>query len=305
VNNGQFRAAVSRVDSNGSIGTETIEGTLAGKLALALDFTRSFPNNSGQNDDAAQAFLALFQQFGGDSDALDLALATFTHSPKSNIGQEQLASQNDAAAQLQAAAAAVFAQARLLATALQRAMPGWVKSGLAGAFNQSDPTARGVETGPDSSSTMSDIFWESVGRGVLGLPGTVTDVLDLLDPFLSDEEETETANDETEGNDAGKDRPPADDGEKNTTKARARSPQTDEERRRAFLQKRDEDEVALYVPAAAFVGPEWLTKVEADADRTSADRTEQSAGQTSDARSAADVEKQQGQSDAEGESTAS
>ena len=87
VNNGQFRAAVSRVESSGQIGTETIEGTLAGELQLALDFTRAFPNDPGRNAEAEAAFLALFQEFGGDSDAIDLALAAFTNAPKSNADQ--------------------------------------------------------------------------------------------------------------------------------------------------------------------------------------------------------------------------
>jgi hypothetical protein len=270
VNNGIFRAAVSRVDASGVIGTETIEGTLAGQLELALDFTRSFPNNQNGNDEAAQAFLALFQQFGGDSDAIDLALASFTHSPRSDADQEQLNNQNIAAAQLQAAAAAVVAQAKLLAIALQGALPDWVNSGLAGAFGQSDLTARGVETDSDSSSAMRDFFWESVGRGVLGLPGGVTDVLDLLNPLMPTSDETKTASDEVDENDTENDGTPTTDSDEESKKERADAPRArDEERRRAMLRKRDDDEVALYVPAAAFAGPEWLAKAEAASAKSS------------------------------------
>ena len=56
------------------------------------------------------------------------------------------------------------------------------------------------------------------------------------------------------------------------------SPETDEERRQALLRKQDEDEVALYVPAAAFAGPEWLTKAESAAAKV--------ASKQADARSA-------------------
>ncbi|MDA1164900.1 MAG: autotransporter-associated beta strand repeat-containing protein [Planctomycetota bacterium] len=270
VNNGTFRAAVSRVDGSGVIGTETIEGTLASQLELALDFTRSFPNNQSGNDEAAQAFLALFQQFGGDSDAIALALATLTHSPGSNADQEQLDNQNDASAQLQAAAAAVLAHAKLFANALQGALPDWVDSGLAGAFGQSNLTARGVETGSDSSSAMRDFFWESVGRGVLGLPGGVTDVLDLLNPLMPTSDETKTASDEADGNDTENDGTPATDGDEESKKERADAPRVrDEEIRRAMLRKRDDDEVALYVPAAAFAGPEWLSTAEAASAKSS------------------------------------
>ncbi|MFT5326217.1 MAG: disulfide oxidoreductase YuzD, partial [Planctomycetaceae bacterium] len=285
VNNGQFRAAVSRVDSSGQIGTETIEGTLAGELQLALDFTRAFPNDPGRNAEAEAAFLALFQEFGGDSDAIDLALAAFTNAPKSNADQEQISNQNDAAAQLQAAAAAVVAQAKLLATALQGALPDWASSGLAGAFSESDVTARGIETGSESSSAMRDFFWESVGRGVLGLPGGVTAVMDLLDPLMPEAEETETAADE-DGKDKENDGTPAD-GEEGSKQKRADKPEDEDERRQAFLRQRDEDEVALYVPATAFVGPDWLAKAEAAAAAAAAaaaksksDPTPKNAGQT-------------------------
>ena len=270
VNNGQFRAAVSRVDSGGQIGTETIEGTLAGELQLALDFTRAFPNDPARNAEAEAAFLALFEEFGGDSDAIDLALATFTNAPKSNADQEQISNQNDAAAQLQAAAAAVVAQAKLLATALQGTLPDWVSSGLGGAFSESDLTARGIEAGSDSSSAMRDFFWESVGRGVFGLPGGVTEIIDLLDPLLPDAEKTETAADDENGNDKENDGSPAAD-ENDSKQKRADAPETTDERRQAFLRQRDEDEVALYVPATAFVGPDWLAKSEAAAAKSKSD----------------------------------
>ncbi|MDA0919878.1 MAG: hypothetical protein O2945_12485 [Planctomycetota bacterium] len=272
VNNGQFRAAVSRVDASGQIGTETIEGTLAGQLELALDFTRAFPNNPARNEAAEQAFLALFQEFGGDSDAIDLALAAFTHSPRSDADEQQISNQNDGAAQLQAAAAAIAAQAKLLATALQNALPDWVNSGLANAFNRSDLTARGFETDPESSTAMRDFFWESVGRGVLGLPGGVADVMDLLDPLMPESEKTETAAEEADGNDKENDGTPAE-GEEGSQQKRADKPEADDERRQAFLRQRDEDEVALYVPAAAFAGPDWLTKAEAAADKARTSRT--------------------------------
>lgn len=255
------------MDASGQIGTETIEGTLAGQLELALDFTRAaFPNNPGKGGEAEAAFLALFQQFGGDSDAIDLALAAFTHSPKSDADEQQISTQNDGAAQLQAAAAAIAAQAKLLATALQNALPDWVNSGLAGAFNQSDLTARGFETDPESSTAMRDFFWESVGRGVLGLPGGVADVMDLLDPLMPETEKTETAAEEVDGNDKENDGTPAE-GEEGPQQKRADKPEADDERRQAFLRQRDDDEVALYVPAAAFAGPDWLAKAEAAADK--------------------------------------
>ena len=266
VNNGQFRAAVSRVDSSGQIGTETIEGTLAGELELALNFTRAFPNDPGRNAEAEAAFLALFQEFGGDSDAIDLALAAFTNGPKSNADQEQISDQNDAAAQLQAAAAAVAAQAKLLATALQGSLPDWASSGLASAFGNSTATSRGFDSTDESSSAMRDFFWESVGRGVLGLPGGLTDIMDLLDPLRPDTEKTETAED---ANDTENDGTPAEGDEEGSKRERAKAPQSDEERRQAMLRKRDEDEVALYVPAAAFAGPEWLTKAEEAAAKKS------------------------------------
>ena len=276
VNNGQFRAAVSRVDASGQIGTETFEGTLAGELELALDFTRAFPNDPARNAKAEQAFLALFQEFGGDSDAIDLALAAFTHSPRSDADEQQISNQNDAAAQLQAAAAAIAAQAKLLATALQNALPDWVNSGLAGAFTPSDLTARGFETNSESSTAMRDFFWESVGRGVLGLPGGVDDVMDLLDPLIPETEKTETAADEVDDNDKENDGTPAEN-EEGSQRKRAEKPETDDERRQAFLRQRDEDEVALYVPAAAFAGPDWLTKAEAAAEKSRASQTGRSA----------------------------
>jgi len=272
VNNGEFRAAVSRVDSSGQVGTETIEGTLAGELELALDFTRAFPNDPGRNAEAEAAFLALFEEFGGDSDAIDLALATFTNGPKSNADQEQISKQNDAAAQLAAAAAAVAAQAKLLANALQGALPDWVSSGLASSF-ATDSTSTGTDSNSESSSAMRDFFWESVGRGVLGLPGGVTDVIDLLDPLMPEAEKTETAEDE---NDKENDGTPTDGDEEGSKRERAKAPQTDEERRQAMLRKRDEDEVALYVPAAAFAGPEWLSKAEEAAAKKSSRSTKPS-----------------------------
>ena len=278
VNNGEFRAAVSRVDSSGQIGTETIEGTLAGELELALDFTRAFPNDPARNDEAEQTFLALFEEFGGDSDAIDLALAAFTNAPKSNVDQEQIGNQNDAAAQLQAAAAAIAAQAKLLATALQGALPDWVSSGLVSSFESSNDSTNGNDGSPASSSAMRDFFWESVGRGMLGLPGGVTEVIDLLDPLLPDAEKTETAADEEDSNDKENDGTPADE-EKGSKQKRAETPEDEDERRLAFLRPRDEDEVALYVPATAFAGPDWLAKSEAAAAKSKSDPSPKNAEQ--------------------------
>ena len=294
VNNGVFRAAVSRVDSSGVIGTETIEGTLAGEVELALDFTRSLPNNPIRDEAGEQAFLAQFQDFGGDSEALALALASFTNTPRSNNDQQQLNQQNAAASQLQAAAAAVLAQAKLLAAAVQGALPDWVNSGLAGAFNSSSLAARGIDSNPESSSAMRDFFWESVGRGVLGLPGGVADVLDLLKPFMSEDNTSEAETDETEGSNSETEGTPAADGEEGTKNERAEVPEDrDDERRRALLRQRDENEVALYVPAAAFAGPEWLAKAEVAAARSSSARAVTSARPKAERSSDSDAEAEQ------------
>jgi hypothetical protein len=166
----------------------------------------------------------------------------------------------------------------MLATALQGALPDWVSSGLASSFDSSNDSTNGNDGSPASSSAMRDFFWESVGRGVLGLPGGITEVIDLLDPLMPDAEKTETAADEEDGNDNENDGAPAE-GEEGSKKKQAENPEATDERRQAFLRQRDEDEVALYVPATAFMGPDWLAKAEAAATKPKSNQTPKNAGQ--------------------------
>ena len=254
VGQGNFRAAVSRVDGSGVIGTETVEGNLTDNLEVALDFTVAIPGEVAAASDGPA--LASGESGEGDGNVGIFSVASTAGSTDSDSDDDNDA--QSAADQIGAAIAAAAAEAKAAAAAVLNALPQGLAGAIAGLFGLGTDTDVDDPNDPeDDGPKLSDLIFEAVGGSLTGAPIKLgEELIEMLAPLLPVSEDDDSDNDDKDGEgdgdaDGTEEAAPADaDAEstegKTSQNSRARSGQ----QWAALFEDQDEtDELLLWEPA--------------------------------------------------------
>jgi disulfide oxidoreductase YuzD len=257
VGQGNFRAAVSRVDGSGVIGTETIEGNLTDNLVVALDFTVAIPGEVAAAADGPA--LASAEQGEGDGNVGIFSVASTAGSSDSDSDDGDENAQS-AAEQIGAAIAAAAAEARAAAAAVLNALPQGLSGAIAGLFGLGTPEDGDDPNEPeDDGPKLSDLIFEAVGGSLTGAPVKLgEELIEMLAPLLpfGEDDDSDSEGEEGEGDgdadpveEAGADAEDAESAEGKTSRnSRARSGQ---QWAVLFEDQEAMDELLLWEPAPA------------------------------------------------------